>query len=97
LRKDIGLFAGLLGSFYVDVFNLFNRRNVLFLGAPGDDVNHECVQCVIPILNAAGEVIGAELKTFENGNPAGDGSARALNPEQFGDPRQILLGFAVRF
>jgi len=96
-RKDFGLFAGLVGSFYVDVFNLFNRRNVLFLGAPGDDVNHECVQCVIPILDAAGEVIGAELKTFENGNPAGDGSARALNPEQFGDPRQILLGFAVRF
>ena len=86
-RKDFNIPGNLLVSFYVDVFNLFNRRNVLFLGRPGDDVAHQCVECTLP----------TGVKTFEHGNPEGEGDARDLNPEQFGDPRQIFLGFAVRF
>ncbi|MFQ5603905.1 MAG: TonB-dependent receptor domain-containing protein [bacterium] len=89
-RKDFRLFRSLLASFYVDVNNLFNRRNVLAL--VGDEA-HRCIECTIPDPETGEQVV----KTFKHGNPAGDGSAADLNPEQFGAPRQILLGFGFRF
>ncbi|MFQ5708061.1 MAG: TonB-dependent receptor domain-containing protein [bacterium] len=89
-RKDFRLVSNLLASFYVDVFNLFNRRNVSFLVA---DEQHSCIDCTLtdPV---TGETT---VKHFDHGNPAGNGTARDLNPEQFFAPRQILLGFGLRF
>ncbi|RMD89766.1 MAG: TonB-dependent receptor [Calditrichaeota bacterium] len=89
-RKDFKIYRNLLASFYVDVNNLFNRRNVLFL-VP--DEQHRCIECTLtdPV---TGEVV---VKHFAHGNPAGNGTARDMDPEQFGAPRQILLGFGFRF
>ncbi|RME24834.1 MAG: hypothetical protein D6800_08255, partial [Candidatus Zixiibacteriota bacterium] len=94
-RKDFRIFRSLLASFYVDVNNLLNRRNLLDLVA--DDA-HRCIECELPVIDpTTGEEIGTEIRRFKHGNPRGDGSARDLNPEQFGAPRQILLGFGFRF
>ncbi|MFQ5632273.1 MAG: TonB-dependent receptor plug domain-containing protein, partial [bacterium] len=90
LRKDFKLTGNIFAQFYLDIENLFNRRNVLFL--LGDE-DHRCIECEIedPV---TGEV---RTVTFENGNPEGDGTPRDLDPEQFGPPRQILFGFGLRF
>lgn len=93
-RKDFKLYGNLLATFYVDVNNLLNRRNLLNLV---DDEFHSCVECEVQIRDAAGFVTGSEIRHFEHGNPAGDGGASDLNPEQFGAPRQLLIGFGLRF
>lgn len=86
-RKDFRIARNLFASFYVDVQNLFNRRNLIDLV---NDEFHQCVECFI---NGRGN----PPVHFDHGNPRGDGDARDLNPEQFGPPRQILLGFGLRF
>ncbi|MFQ5650052.1 MAG: TonB-dependent receptor domain-containing protein [bacterium] len=95
LRKDFKLFRSLLATLYVDVNNLFDRRNLLNLV---EDAEHSCIECELPLLDpVTGEEIGTQIKRFEHGNPRGDGRAADLNPEQFGAPRQILLGLGLRF
>ncbi|RMF65325.1 MAG: TonB-dependent receptor [Calditrichaeota bacterium] len=94
-RKDFRLYRGLLASFYVDVNNLFNRRNLLALV---NDAEHSCVECTLPVFDPqTGAQVGTVTKTFKHGNPAGDGTPVDLNPEQFGAPRQILFGLGMRF
>jgi outer membrane receptor protein involved in Fe transport len=89
-RKDFKLVGNTFAQFYLDVYNLFNRRNVIFLRG---DEDHRCTTCQIE--NVDTNVV--ETKTFEHGNPAGDGTPVDLDPQQFGPPRQILLGFGLRF
>ncbi len=89
-RKDFKLMSDIFATFYLDVNNLFNRRNVLFLRG---DADHNCIVCEIedPIT----EVV--EIRTFPNGNTEGDGTPEDLQPDQLGPPRQILFGFGLRF
>lgn len=89
-RKDFKLFSNVFAQFYLDIQNLLNRRNVLDLLG---DADHSCVECEItdPVTNVVRTV------TFEHGNPEGNGDPRDLDPEQFGPPRQIMLGFGLRF
>lgn len=89
-RKDFKLIGNTFATFYLDINNVLNRRNVIFLRA---DEDHRCIECDItdPI---SGDV---ETKTFPNGNPEGNGTGVDLDPQQFGPPRQILLGFGLRF
>ncbi|MCH8124554.1 TonB-dependent receptor [candidate division KSB1 bacterium] len=89
-RKDFKLMSDIFATFYLDVNNLFNRRNVLFL--QGDDA-HRCITCTIE--NPETNVL--ETKTFPHGNIEGDGTPRDLQPNQLGPPRQILFGFGLRF
>jgi outer membrane receptor for Fe3+-dicitrate len=89
-RKDFRLVSDLFTSFYVDVNNLFNRRNVLFLQ---NDAQHRCVECAITD-PASGQTV---VKEFKNGNPEGNGNSVDLNPEQLSPPRQIFLGLGFRF
>jgi outer membrane receptor protein involved in Fe transport len=89
-RKDFRIFNEVFTTFYVDMNNVLDRRNVLFLF---DDAEHRCVECQLPD-PVTGETV---IKRFEHGNLEGDGNANDLDPEQLGSPRQILLGFGVRF
>lgn len=89
-RKDFKITGSAFLQFYLDINNVFNRRNVLFLLG---DADHRCVECEIE------DPVTGEVRTeiHPNGNPAGDGTPLDLNPSQFGPPRQILLGFGFRF
>lgn len=90
-RKDFSLVSDLFATFYLDVNNLFNRRNVIFLR---DEADHRCLECRITDPNDPNNTI---LKNFENGNPEGNGTPLDLDPQQFGPPRQLFLGFGIRF
>ena len=94
LRKDFPLFRNLSASFYVDVKNLLDRRNVVNLV---DDQFHSCIDCEVQTRDENGFVTGTVTKHFDHGNPAGDGGASDKNPEQFAAPRQLLVGFGLRF
>ncbi|MCI0691620.1 TonB-dependent receptor [candidate division KSB1 bacterium] len=90
-RKDFSLVSDLFASFYLDVNNLFNRRNVIFLR---NEADHRCLECQITDPNDPNNIV---LKSFKNGNPEGNGTPLDLDPQQFGPPRQIFLGFGIRF
>jgi outer membrane receptor protein involved in Fe transport len=89
-RKDFKLVSDTFASFYLDIFNLFNRRNVVELF---NDEQHRCIECTLTD-PATGQNV---VKTFENGNPEGNGNSIDLSPLQLSPPRQILLGFGFRF
>ncbi|MGH7453789.1 MAG: hypothetical protein ACRENG_20735, partial [bacterium] len=90
-RKDFSLVSDLFATFYLDVNNLFNRRNVIFLR---DEADHRCLECRVTDPNDPNNTI---LKSFKNGNPEGNGMPLDLDPQQFGPPRQLFLGFGIRF
>lgn len=79
-KKDFRIMSRLTTTFYVDVNNLFNRRNIVSLGN-----------------SAEHRVLEYNGISYPNGNVEGDGSVGHLNPGYLSPPRQILLGFGIRF
>lgn len=79
-KKDFRIINNLFTTFYLDVNNLFDRRNIV--GLNGTERHR---------------VLEYNGVSYPHGNVEGDGSVGDLNPGQLSPPRQILLGFGLRF
>jgi len=65
-RKDFTVVRNYIGSAYLDVFNVFNKRNVRSVYA-------------------------------DTGTPEGNRTPYEMNPTRLGAPRNIVMGFGIRF